>query len=107
MTGKAAQELWLCGHFVAKAYAVMQAHLVADPSVRAILWQTKSATQPRGRVDEWKRMQAMSAATKRWANEGAAESTLRPGSVNVETGSPDDYRGLMTEIDAGEGLHVP
>ena len=100
----ASKGLWLCGHFVAKAYAQMEADLLADPALRATLWQTKSATQPRGREDEWAKLLGMDAAPQRWASEGAAESTLRPGAVNVATGSPEDYRGLMTEIDVGAGL---
>jgi len=104
--GEPSPPLWLCGHFVAKAYAVMAADLSADSSMRAILWQTKSVTQPRGPRDEWARLQAMDPATHKWANEGAAESTLRPGSVNVPHGCPEDYRGLMTEIKVGDGEPV-
>ena len=105
-TGAAAPPLWLCGHFVAKAYAVMAADLAADPSLRAVLWQTKSRVQPRGLEDEWARLQAMGPTTHEWANRGVAESELRPGAVNVQHGTPDDYRGLMTEVDLGEGQGV-
>ena len=57
-----------------------------------------------GEDDEWTKLQRMDASTRCWANEGAAIDAP-PGRVNVETGSPEDYRGLMTQIDAGQGGH--
>jgi len=98
-TGAEAPPLWLCGHFVAKAYAAMLCDLEKRPEMRAMLWQTKSATQPRASEDEWARMKTMPKGAREWANAGVAESALRPGSVDVERGSPADYRGLMTQID--------
>jgi len=92
-------KLWLCGHFVAKAYAALLADLEADPELKAVLWQTKSTTQPLGAQDEWAKLRAMPSDIKAWANQGKAESALRPGSVNVEGGGPEDYRGLMTKIE--------
>lgn len=97
---------WLCGHFVAKAYAVLAEHAAADPSLRPMLWQTKSAIQPRDQADEWAQLCAMDPATREWAESGRAESTLRPGKVDVTHGSPQDYRGLMTEVDVGEGVPI-
>ena len=38
-----APPLWLCGHFVAKAYAAMLTDLEENPALRAMLWQTKCA----------------------------------------------------------------
>ena len=105
-TGADAPPLWLCGHFVAKAYAAMLVDLEKRPTMRAMLWQTKSATQPRASEDEWVRMQAMPKGAHEWANAGVAESALRPGSVDVEKGTPDDYRGLMTRVGVGPGVAV-
>ena len=102
--GAAAPTLWLCGHFVAKAYAVMERDLLADPSLKAMLWQTKSAVQPRGKEDEWAKLKAMDATTRRWADEGAAQSIRRPGKVDLDNGSADDYRPLMTRVDLGQGV---
>ena len=102
--GTPAQPLWLCGHFVAKAFAAMLADLEASPERRAMLWQTKSAVQPRGSEDEWAKMQTMPSAVHAWADEGKAESSLRPGSVRLAGGSPDDYRGLMTQVEVGAGV---
>ena len=102
--GTPAQPLWLCGHFVAKAFAAMLADLEASPERRAMLWQTKSAVQPRGSEDEWAKMQTMPPAVHAWADDGEAESSLRPGSVRLTGGSPDDYRGLMTRVEVGAGV---
>uniref|UniRef100_A0A7S0JLS5 Uncharacterized protein n=1 Tax=Calcidiscus leptoporus TaxID=127549 RepID=A0A7S0JLS5_9EUKA len=101
--------LWLCGHFVAKPFARMladlnQAHAHAGtlgegPSpLRCMLWQSKSAIQPRGLADEWARLGQMSTAVRRWASEGRAESLLRPGSVDAFGGQPGDYRPTMTPV---------
>ena len=43
-------------------------------------------------------MVAMNDIVKKWADDGVAESTLRPGKVNVGLGSPDDYRPLMKQL---------
>ena len=102
--GTPAKPLWLCGHFVAKAFAAMLADLEASPERRAMLWQTKSAVQPRGSEDEWAKMQTMPSAVHAWADDGKAESSLRPGSVRLTDGSPDDYRGLMTRVEVGAGV---
>ena len=102
--GTPAQPLWLCGHFVAKAFAAMLADLEASPERRAMLWQTKSAVQPRGSEDEGAKMHTMPPAVHAWADDGEAESSLRPGSVRLAGGSPDDYRGLMTRVEVGAGV---
>ena len=44
-------------------------------------------------------MKAMPPDVKRWALAGKAESERRPGSVDVDNGSPSDYRGLMTSLE--------
>jgi hypothetical protein len=100
LSGEAAPGLWLCGHFTAKAMAVMCDDLLkADNAGKdMIFWQTKSVVQPRGNKDEWKEMQQMPPAVKTWAQEGHAESEKRPGKVDFINGSEKDYRGVMTDI---------
>ena len=49
-------------------------------------------------------MQTMPSAVHAWADDGKAESSLRPGSVRLAGGSPDDYRGLMTQVEVGAGV---
>ena len=92
--------LWLCGHFCAKAFLCMAADL-ARPEGKdktMLFWQTKSRVQPRGAVDEWDRMRQMPPAVRQWANKGVAESALRPGSVDTESGCSADYRELTTVV---------
>jgi hypothetical protein len=108
--GKTEQELWMCGHFVAKAVAPLIHDLEtmvlaqendedAPPPPKYMLWMTKSAVQPRGSEDEWSKFQdTTSDAVKKWADEGKAESTLRPGRVSTTDGTPEDYRSIMTQI---------
>ena len=51
----------------------------AGGKTAVLFWQTKSATLPRGDVDEWARFRAeMPAGCHRWAERGVAESSLRP-----------------------------
>ena len=101
--GAAAPPLWLCGHFVAKPFALMLDELLGEARGQsALLWQTKSHVQPRGEEDEWARMRELGGAVKRWADDGAAESTLRPGRVDTAGGSAADYRGLMTRLGADD-----
>ena len=69
-----------------------------DASPKYILWMTKSAVQPRGAVDEWTKFQGVNDVVKNWADEGRAESILRPGRVSTANGKAEDYRSLMTEI---------
>ena len=102
-TGNKEKPLWICGHFVAKAFEPMlqdmEAAMVKDaPSPKYMLWMTKSAVQPRGKIDEWPRLQEANKDVKKWANDGAAESKLRPGRVSTIDGKSEDYRPLMTEI---------
>ena len=63
-----------------------------------VFWQTKSCVQPRGPRDEWQQMQQMPPPVVKWAQEGKAQSEMRPGKVDPKGGSSRDYRPLMTEI---------
>ena len=72
-----------------------------EPPLRCLLWQTKSAVQPRGRTDEWARLHSMPRKLREWAAEGPAESRLRPGKVDPFGGGPEDYRQMMTEVPSG------
>ena len=91
--------LWLCGHFTAKAMAVLCDDLLQDTNKTMVFWQTKSRIQPRGTKNEWDQMQHdMPKAVQAWANSGCAESAERPGKVDLAHGSPEDYRNLMTSV---------
>jgi hypothetical protein len=57
--GNGAPDLWLCGHFVAKALVALLNELSVQPDARVLLWQTKSAVQPLGPADEWERFQRL------------------------------------------------
>lgn len=105
-TGKKEKELWVCGHFVAKAYQPLVKDLEAamehsgsraEPP-KYMLWQTKSAIQPKGPLDEWQKMAEQNDIVKKWADEGKAESIYRPGSVSTTNGKAEDYRSVMTPI---------
>jgi len=101
-TGNKEKELWVCGHFVAKAFQPLVKDLQGKPDggdPKYMLWMTKSAVQPRGKLNEWTRLMERSDAVKEWADLGKAESTLRPGKVSTKDGKPEDYRSLMTEIE--------
>jgi 1-aminocyclopropane-1-carboxylate deaminase/D-cysteine desulfhydrase-like pyridoxal-dependent ACC family enzyme len=97
--------LWLCGHFTAKPMAVLCDHLLKEAedensNKTMIFWQTKSVVQPRGTKNEWNALQhEMPVAVQEWANKGEAQSTKRPGTVDLVNGSPKDYRHLMTKIE--------
>ena len=98
----APKPLWLCGHFAAKSFAAVLRDADEDPSRKLLLWHTKSATQPRGPLDEWRRMLETCEASptvRRWADEGAAASSLRRGSVDTRRGDAQQYRKLMTKLD--------
>jgi hypothetical protein len=58
--GNSAPDLWLCGHFVGKALVALLDELSVQPDAHVLLWQTKSAVQPRGPADEWERFQRLS-----------------------------------------------
>lgn len=118
--GAAAPPLWLCGHFAAKALAAMLEDLNSDGrggqqpgwcGTNRMLWMTKSAVQPRGEGDEWAALRAMPARVQEWANRGQAMSSLRPGKVDTEAGTAEDYRGLMKRVvlgrERGGGLSSP
>ena len=96
------QPLWLCGHFVAKPFAALLADLEAaeqaSESLTCLLWQTKSAVQPRGRCDEWARLNTLPRKVQEWAARGGAESSLRPGKVDPFGGGPASYRPAMTDV---------
>ena len=97
-TGDQEKHLWVCGHFVAKAFHPLLQDLEEGENDDYMLWMTKSAIQPRGTVDEWPKLLARGDAVRQWADEGKAESILRPGCVNTKDGTAADYRSLMTEI---------
>lgn len=107
-TGRNEKELWICGHFVAKALQPLVQDLSAamdkvdlkstTSPPRYMLWQTKSAVQPKGPLDEWEKMQQQNDTVKKWANDGKAESKFRPGKVNLSNGNPEDYRSVMTPV---------
>lgn len=107
-TGVKTKELWVCGHFVAKALQPMLQDMkerldrkgINDNNARLpyMLWMTKSAVQPRGPVDEWVKFDNVNDAVKQWADKGKAESILRPGRVSTAGGKPQDYRSIMTQI---------
>jgi 1-aminocyclopropane-1-carboxylate deaminase/D-cysteine desulfhydrase-like pyridoxal-dependent ACC family enzyme len=110
-TGEPAEKkLWVCGHFVSKAFQPLlkdlQEELQLDHKTggkngtqpKFMLWMTKSAVQPRGNVDEWSKLLQENDIVQQWANDGKAESTLRPGRVSTVDGNPEDYRSVMTKI---------
>ena len=105
LTGKKEKEIWVCGHFVAKALQPLVSDLEKAKSQSLapsyMLWQTKSAVQPLGPLmNEWEKMQMQNETVKKWANEGKAESKLRAGKVSTKDGTADDYRSIMTTIDS-------
>jgi 1-aminocyclopropane-1-carboxylate deaminase/D-cysteine desulfhydrase-like pyridoxal-dependent ACC family enzyme len=109
-TGEKKEGLWVCGHFVAKAFHPLMKDMEAEMKrdkhdntekvpPKFMLWMTKSAVQPLGNVDEWSKFTRSNDAVKKWAREGKAESTLRPGNVSTDDGSKaEDYRSIMTKI---------
>ena len=96
-SGAPAPHLWLCGHFCAKAFAVMLRELERDPSQRAMLWQTKSAVAPRGPEDGWARFLEMPAKVRRWGDRAESQSSLRKGSVDTASGTAA-YLHLMSKV---------
>jgi 1-aminocyclopropane-1-carboxylate deaminase/D-cysteine desulfhydrase-like pyridoxal-dependent ACC family enzyme len=104
-TDKVEKELWVCGHFVAKAFQPLvkdlESIITQSPSSeqpKYLLWQTKSAVQPKGPLNEWKKMLDQNETVQKWANQGKAESKYRPGKVATVAGKPEDYRSVMTPI---------
>jgi len=110
--GHACTPLWLCGHFTAKAFAVLLRRLREEASAREaapgaafhhsslLLWHTKSAVQPQGPVDEWQRflhLAAESGSLFKWAMDGKPTSRDRIGTVLAEDGC-HGYRHLMTRV---------
>jgi hypothetical protein len=91
-------DLWLCGHFSAKAFGLMLEDLEAreptdsgDPAP-VIFWATKSVIQPKGKIDEWSQFAAMPEPVKQWAEDGGIASG--PDSTPA-------YRRFMTPVDVG------
>ena len=91
------------------AHSQLMSKRSACASVRAhkheyvqVFWQTKSRVQPRGPRDEWQQMQQMPPPVVKWAQEGKAQSVMRPGKVDPQGGSSMDYRSLMTKISADD-----
>ena len=92
-------DLWLCGHFSAKAFGLMLDDLEAreassgtpdgEKTAPVIFWATKSVTQPRGEIDEWTRFAAMPAPVRQWADGGG---------IATSADSTPDYRHLMTQV---------
>lgn len=100
-TGNQEKELWICGHFVAKALQPLLEDLKSQIQNQPnyMLWMTKSAIQPRGELNEWSRFQERSSAeVRQWADEGQAQSHYRPGHVSTTHGTPEDYRCVMKKI---------
>eukprot|EP00979_Chaetoceros_neogracilis_P013131 scaffold3695_cov173-Chaetoceros_neogracile.AAC.1 len=67
-TGEKKEGLWVCGHFVAKAFHPLMKDMEAEMKrdkhdntekvpPKFMLWMTKSAVQPLGNVDEWSKYQ--------------------------------------------------
>ena len=106
-SGNETRPLWLCGHFTSKAFAVMMKKAEKWKETKGVFlfWQTKSAVQPLGTADEWGKLKIMPGKIKAWANKGKAESSLRVGRVNVDTGDKEDYRHLMTRVDNVDAKH--
>jgi hypothetical protein len=65
-----------------------------------LFWQTKSSIQPLGPANEFSKFKDLineNEGMREWSL-GKASSVLRAGRVDVEGGSREDYRHLMTEI---------
>ena len=99
--GKEAPHLWLCGHFCAKAFEMMVKEWKKsndNEKGNFLFWQTKSNVQPLGEEDEWARFMKMPDKIKTWADQGKAESELRPGKIDTKSGSKADYQMTMTKV---------
>lgn len=66
-----APHLWICGHFTGKSFAFLLDLLSKDRELgeqrKLLFWQTKSAIQPRGPVDEWVAFEREQQASKAFA----------------------------------------
>eukprot|EP00928_Gymnodinium_smaydae_P088938 TRINITY_DN7296_c0_g3_i1.p1 TRINITY_DN7296_c0_g3~~TRINITY_DN7296_c0_g3_i1.p1 ORF type:complete len:538 (+),score=109.77 TRINITY_DN7296_c0_g3_i1:48-1616(+) len=113
-----APHLWLCGHFTGKSFALLLRRLSEDAAAaepkRYLFWQTKSAVQPLGPLDEWKAFEDQRRQNKemaKWAVVGGRGGTGHPAAIASQTQaarytpggerpveSPDDYRQLMTVV---------
>ena len=63
-----------------------------------LFWQTKSNVQPLGEKDEWGRFLKMPDKIKIWADQGKAESELRPGIIDTKRGNKADCQMSMTKV---------
>lgn len=101
-SGNRAEHIWLCGHFTSKAFAVMiqdieRAKLSGKHDYCPLFWQTKSAIQPRGDVDEFDlAKKVLPSKVHRWLNRSKQDSTLRPGRIDMNSKVATSYRNLMT-----------
>eukprot|EP00931_Biecheleriopsis_adriatica_P045175 TRINITY_DN25896_c0_g1_i1.p1 TRINITY_DN25896_c0_g1~~TRINITY_DN25896_c0_g1_i1.p1 ORF type:complete len:516 (+),score=107.33 TRINITY_DN25896_c0_g1_i1:45-1592(+) len=106
-----ASHLWLCGHFTAKSFALLLKLLEGEgrqgSRKRFLFWQTKSAVQPQGPVDEWSSFtaaQSTSSALKAWGVVGGITGhpsfVAREGFAGSEkvVEEPDDYKSLLTTV---------
>lgn len=109
--GERMSDLWLCGHFTAKPFAALLRMIEREKERDGyagefvhrdfVFWQTKSAVQPKGKENEFRKIQKIAKSSKEvhnWVQEGAAESVLRPGKVDL-TKTPATYRHLMKEVE--------
>lgn len=97
--------LWLCGHFTAKAFALLLELLQQDGRKTMLFWQTKSAVQPLGPEDEWAAFEAQRkaiGALEKWGVLGGI--TGHPAVLGSLDGKharatgPEQYRDLMTPV---------
>ncbi|KAJ3120883.1 hypothetical protein HK100_012612 [Physocladia obscura] len=95
---------WICGHFVGKPFAVLLNDLERNTrngvEKHLLLWQTKSAIQPKGPVDEWMQVKEVADDSKefgKWLKESQPHSLLRRGYIDVADGKPEDYQFIMKE----------
>jgi len=113
-----ASHLWLCGHFSAKPFALLLRLIAQDVAAcggdkKMLFWQTKSAVQPLGPMNEWdafKEMREASRALAKWAVVGGKCGTghpvaMAPGTSKEEdvqkerqVASPEDYQAYMTPV---------
>eukprot|EP00930_Biecheleria_cincta_P060157 TRINITY_DN45848_c0_g1_i1.p1 TRINITY_DN45848_c0_g1~~TRINITY_DN45848_c0_g1_i1.p1 ORF type:complete len:263 (-),score=50.36 TRINITY_DN45848_c0_g1_i1:330-1055(-) len=109
----AAPHLWICGHFTGKSFALLLDLLSKDRELgerrKLLFWQTKSAIQPRGPVDEWGAFEEERKGSKafaKWAVIGGELCTGHPDAVGSgdqgderRVESSADYRGMMTTVE--------
>jgi hypothetical protein len=75
--GQPAKPIWICGHFVGKAFVGLLEEAEADPTLKVLLWQTKSAVQPHGSEDALPKLKGITAKLKpisKWVEEVRADN---------------------------------